>query len=80
MHIIFTIISLFTSLELTLEKKEPTTWPLVVCGDTRGEMVIDPNEVRLIHERLAHLTTEEPVSLTRPLEGTKPSILNSLQV
>ena len=45
-------------LELTLIKAQPGMWPLVVCGDTRGEMVLDPEQVAHIHERLAHLTSE----------------------
>ena len=43
-------------------KADPTTWPLVVVGDTRGEMVLDKNEVKLIHDRLAGLTSEIEVS------------------
>ena len=45
-------------LELTLSKSVAKTWPLVVVSDKRGEMVVDPNEAAVIHERLAHLTSE----------------------
>ena len=45
-------------LELTLTKVQPGMWPLVVCGDTRGEMVLDSEQVAHIHERLVQLTSD----------------------
>ena len=50
-------------LDLTLCKKQECMWPLVVEGNTQGEMLMDPSEVAVIHERLAHLTSEEWVSV-----------------
>ncbi|WAR13499.1 NUDC1-like protein [Mya arenaria] len=47
-------------LDVTLRKREGVhSWPLIVEGDTRGKMVMHPDEVHSIHERLAHLTSEE---------------------
>ncbi|XP_060596729.1 nudC domain-containing protein 1-like isoform X1 [Ruditapes philippinarum] len=45
--------------DLYLSKKTEGNWPLVVDGDTRGEMLSEPSEVAAIHERLASLTSEE---------------------
>jgi hypothetical protein len=47
--------------DLYLSKKTEGNWPLVVEGDTRGEMLSEPSEVAAIHERLASLTSEEMV-------------------
>ena len=47
--------------DLVLSKSEEAMWPLVVEGDTRGEMVINPEEAAAIHEQLARLTSEELV-------------------
>ncbi|XP_053401647.1 nudC domain-containing protein 1-like isoform X2 [Mercenaria mercenaria] len=44
--------------DLYLSKKTEGNWPLVVEGDTRGEMLAEPSEVTAIHERLASLTSE----------------------
>ncbi|KAL4234041.1 NudC domain-containing protein 1 [Mactra antiquata] len=43
--------------DLFLTKKSDGRWPLVVEGDTRGEMLMNPSEVSAIHERLATLTS-----------------------
>ena len=48
--------------DLCLSKQSEAMWPEVVTGDTRGEMLADPAEVAAIHERLAHLTSEQWVS------------------
>lgn len=48
-------------IDLILSKKTEGQWPLVVKEDTRGEMVADPSEAAVIHERLAHLTSDELV-------------------
>ncbi|XP_052232848.1 nudC domain-containing protein 1-like [Dreissena polymorpha] len=45
--------------DLYLIKKSSGPWPLVVKGDTRGEMVLNPEDVASIHERLAHLTSDQ---------------------
>ncbi|XP_063042057.1 nudC domain-containing protein 1 [Engraulis encrasicolus] len=48
------------SLEITLQKREEgRTWPELVLGDRRGEYCVSQEQVDLIHQRLAHLTTEE---------------------
>ena len=36
-------------------------WPLVVKGETRGEMVINPEEAAAIHAQLARMTSDELV-------------------
>ena len=53
---------LFTRLEISLEKVEDGMWPSVLVGDTRGELVMTPEQLEAIHERLAHLTSEDWVS------------------
>ncbi|XP_071502362.1 nudC domain-containing protein 1-like [Diadema antillarum] len=46
-------------LEVTLAKQdEGFMWTEVVVGNTRGEYVADPDQARIIHERLAHLTSD----------------------
>ncbi|XP_041376317.1 nudC domain-containing protein 1-like [Gigantopelta aegis] len=45
--------------ELTLSKEVSGNWPEVVLGDTHGEMVLDTEQVAQIHERLAHLTSDQ---------------------
>lgn len=52
-----------TRIDLTLSKKVEGRWSLVVEGDTRGEMLMDPSEVAAAHERLTHLTSEEWVGI-----------------
>ncbi|XP_006167991.1 nudC domain-containing protein 1 isoform X2 [Tupaia chinensis] len=48
------------SLEISLIKKnEGLTWPEVVVGDKRGELVRDSAQCAAIAERLMHLTSEE---------------------
>lgn len=48
-------------LEVGLAKKdeEMMMWPEVVVGDRTGEYFADPDQARIIHERLAHLTSDE---------------------
>ena len=36
-------------------------WPLVVKGETRGEMVVNPEEAAAIHAQLARMTSDELV-------------------
>ncbi|XP_041455134.1 nudC domain-containing protein 1-like isoform X1 [Lytechinus variegatus] len=46
-------------LDVMLSKEdEGFMWTEVVVGDTRGEYVVDPDQARQIHERLAHLTSD----------------------
>eukprot|EP00057_Strongylocentrotus_purpuratus_P012853 XP_011667327.1 PREDICTED: nudC domain-containing protein 1 isoform X2 [Strongylocentrotus purpuratus] len=46
-------------LDVMLAKEnEGFMWTEVVVGNTRGEYVADPDQARLIHERLAHLTSD----------------------
>lgn len=46
-------------LEVTLSKEdEGFMWTEVVVGNTEGEYIADPDQARMIHERLAHLTSE----------------------
>ena len=42
-----------------LEKAEAGTWPEVIQGDKRGELVPDAEEAARIHEHLAHLTSDK---------------------
>lgn len=37
-------------------------WPLVIIGNTKGEMVMSEEQVAEIHQRLEHLTAEQWVS------------------
>ncbi|PIK58046.1 putative nudC domain-containing protein 1 isoform X2 [Apostichopus japonicus] len=48
-------------LEVGLAKKEDEMlmWPEVVVGDQMGEYFVDPDQARIIHDRLAHLTSDE---------------------
>lgn len=50
-------------LEVGLAKKEDEMlmWPEVVVGDQMGEYFVDPDQARIIHDRLAHLTSDELV-------------------
>lgn len=57
-------------IDLLLGKLEAGMWPTVVQGDTRGEMVPDATQIATIHERLAHLTSEE--LNPSPDQGEKP--------
>ncbi|XP_069112938.1 nudC domain-containing protein 1-like [Argopecten irradians] len=45
--------------ELTLSKTELEAWPVIVQGDDRGEMTVDDGLIAQIHERLAHLTSDQ---------------------
>ncbi|KAL5022512.1 hypothetical protein ScPMuIL_001667 [Solemya velum] len=45
--------------ELVLSKSSPENWSEVVVDDCHGEMTLDPEQIAQIHERLAHLTSEE---------------------
>lgn len=48
------------SLEVTLQKRsEGALWPELVMGDRRGELVMSDEQTEQIHERLAHLTSED---------------------
>ncbi|XP_041933032.1 nudC domain-containing protein 1 [Alosa sapidissima] len=48
------------SLEISLQKREEgPMWPELVLGDRRGEHVVTEEQAALIHERLAHLTTDD---------------------
>ena len=49
--------------DLILSKVEEHKWPLVVQGDTRGEMVITAEEAAAIHAKLAQFTSEELVGI-----------------
>lgn len=55
----------FFRLEVGLAKKEDEMlmWPEVVVGDNTGQYLADPDQARIVHERLAHLTSDE---LVRP--------------
>lgn len=46
-------------LKVHLHKKEPNMWPLVIIGNTKGEMVMSEEQVAEIHQRLEHLTAEQ---------------------
>ncbi|XP_062846849.1 nudC domain-containing protein 1 [Trichomycterus rosablanca] len=48
------------SLEVTLQKRsEGPLWTELVLGDRRGQYVVDEDQAAQIHQRLAHLTSEE---------------------
>lgn len=48
------------SLEVTLQKRnEGPMWPELVMGDRTGEYVTSEEQAALIHERLAHLTSQD---------------------
>ncbi|XP_017158740.1 nudC domain-containing protein 1 [Poecilia reticulata] len=50
------------SLEVSLQKLgEGPMWPELVLGNRRGELVLSDQQVALIHDRLTHLTSEDPV-------------------
>jgi hypothetical protein len=38
-------------------------WMNIVEGDERGEYVVNPEDAAIIHERLAHLTSETQVGI-----------------
>lgn len=60
MHYIFPVLSL----EVTLQKRtEGPMWPELVPGDRSGEQVISDEQAALIHQRLAHLTSDELVGV-----------------
>ena len=42
-------------------------WPLVVKGETRGEMVVNPEEAAAIHAQLARMTSDELVGSLKSL-------------
>ncbi|XP_071785195.1 nudC domain-containing protein 1-like [Asterias amurensis] len=47
-------------LEVTLAKSEEgVMWPEVVEGNPDGQYVVDADQARIIHERLAHLTSQQ---------------------
>ncbi|BFZ19609.1 hypothetical protein BsWGS_22648 [Bradybaena similaris] len=46
-------------LEVTLHKVEPVMWPTVILGDSRGQLLATADQIEVIHERLAHLTSED---------------------
>ncbi|CAL1532370.1 unnamed protein product, partial [Lymnaea stagnalis] len=46
-------------LDITLQKVEESFWPTVVVGDTRGELVLTPEQIDAVHVRLANLTSED---------------------
>ena len=49
-------------LEVTLAKSEEgVMWPEVVEGNPDGQYVVDADQARIIHERLAHLTSQQLV-------------------
>ncbi|XP_023201181.1 nudC domain-containing protein 1 [Xiphophorus maculatus] len=49
------------SLEVSLQKLgEGPMWPELVLGNRTGELVLSDQQVALIHERLTHLTSEDP--------------------
>ncbi|XP_075995535.1 nudC domain-containing protein 1 [Genypterus blacodes] len=63
------------SLEVTLQKCEVgPVWPELVIGNTKGEQMMSDEQAALIHERLAHLTSED---LNSNPDRDKPSC-NSL--
>ncbi len=49
-------------LELTLDKESAGPWSTVVVGDTRGQLVLDPEQAATIHQSLSHLTSDTWVS------------------
>lgn len=60
------------SLEVTLQKRsEGQVWPELVVGDRSGEQVISEGQAALIHQRLAHLTSDELVGAPLPLPSDR---------
>ncbi|RUS88328.1 hypothetical protein EGW08_003899 [Elysia chlorotica] len=57
-------------LEIFLQKVEEGMWSSVLVGDTRGELVMTPEQLEAIHQRLAHLTSED--WNPNPDKGDKP--------
>ncbi|GFR94568.1 NudC domain-containing protein 1 [Elysia marginata] len=57
-------------LEIFLQKVEDCMWPSALVGDTRGELVMSPEQLEAIHQRLAHLTSED--WNPNPDKGDKP--------
>ena len=53
--------SVLFRVELTLSKIDEEVWPVVVVGDQRGEMTLDPTQIAEIHARLAGLTSDQLV-------------------
>ena len=53
-------------LQLHIEKAEPGIWPEVIVGDKRGNLVADLEQIEEIHQRLAHLTSDQWVSVYVP--------------
>uniref|UniRef100_A0A8C5H610 NudC domain-containing protein 1 n=1 Tax=Gouania willdenowi TaxID=441366 RepID=A0A8C5H610_GOUWI len=52
------------SLEVTLQKRsEGPMWPELVMGDRRGQYVMSEEQATLLHQTLAHLTSEDLVNL-----------------
>ncbi|OWF48809.1 nudC domain-containing protein 1-like isoform X2 [Mizuhopecten yessoensis] len=56
-------------IELTLGKPQLEAWPVIVQGDERGEMTVDEGLVAQIHERLAHLTSDDMNPSPELMEG-----------
>ncbi|XP_043994769.1 nudC domain-containing protein 1 isoform X2 [Gambusia affinis] len=49
------------SLEVSLQKlSEGPMWPELVLGNRTGELVLSNQQAALIHDRLTHLTSEDP--------------------
>ncbi|KAJ8310984.1 hypothetical protein KUTeg_011468 [Tegillarca granosa] len=46
-------------LELTLNKETEGMWPEIVVGNNKGEMTMDDELVKQIHDRLEHLTSDQ---------------------
>ncbi|KAK3772897.1 hypothetical protein RRG08_024082 [Elysia crispata] len=57
-------------LEIFLQKLEEGMWPSALVGDTRGELVMTPEQLEAIHQKLAHLTSED--WNPNPDKGDKP--------
>lgn len=56
------------SLEVTLQKRtEGPMWHELVVGDRSGEQLISDEQAALIHQRLAHLTSDELVGAPLPI-------------
>ncbi|XP_028316505.1 nudC domain-containing protein 1-like isoform X2 [Gouania willdenowi] len=65
------------SLEVTLQKRsEGPMWPELVMGDRRGQYVMSEEQATLLHQTLAHLTSED---LNSDPDWNKPAC-NSLEL
>nr|CAB3264480.1 nudC domain-containing protein 1-like [Phallusia mammillata] len=64
------------TLIVTIQKKiEGHTWAMVIEGDNRGEMEVNPEEVARVHQQLAHLTSE-----TLNTEKSEGQLFNSGEI